>query len=92
MLVGSGFLGAGEAQHYDVELKAGGEYRVYVHPEDPTVDFDLHIFDENGALISWDESNASDARGVMTPAWSGPFRIVVNSARGSSRYSVAVYT
>lgn len=91
MLVGSGVLGPGESEYFDVNLTAGYEYRVYVHPENSLADFDLHIYDQSGNLVSYDESTESDAHGLMRPAWTGPFRILVNSSGGASRYTVAVY-
>jgi hypothetical protein len=91
VIVGSGFLGQGESQHVDVELAAGHVYRVYAQPEDQTVDFDLHIFDQNGNLVGWDETLNADAYGLIQPRWTGPFRIVVNAARGASRFAVAIY-
>lgn len=91
MLVGSGILGSGESEYFDVALESGGTYRVYVHPEQSDADFDLHIYDQNGNLVSWDEDSSSDAEGVVRPAWSGPFRIVVSSANRASRYAVALY-
>jgi hypothetical protein len=32
-----------------------------------------------------------NAYGVIQPEWIGPFRVVMNAARGSSRYAVAIY-
>jgi hypothetical protein len=91
MIIGAGFLGPGESEYVDVTLTAGHNYRIYAQPEDETVDFDLHIYDENGNLVSVDETLNADAYGVIQPDWTGPFRVVVNAARGSSRYAVAVY-
>jgi hypothetical protein len=91
MIIGAGFLGPGESEYVDVRLTAGHNYRIYAQPEDETVDFDLHIYDENGNLISWDETLNADAYGVIRPEWTGPFRVVVNAARGSSKYAVAIY-
>jgi hypothetical protein len=91
MLVGGGFLGQGESNYFDVGLAAGHNYRIYAHPEDQSVDFDLHIYDQNGNLVAWDETYDADAYGVIQPIFSGPFRVVVNAARGVSRYAVAIY-
>ena len=89
-LVGSGIIGAGGAQFYDVVLQGGHTYAVGVQPSDPTVDFDLHIFDENGVLVTEDISTAADAYCAITPRWTGPFRLVVEAARGLSTYQIQV--
>ncbi len=90
MIVVTGFVGPHEAQFLDVGLQSQHRYLINVVPNEPTVDFDLHIFDENGVLVSWDESPAADAICEITPAWTGPFRIVVDSKRGMSAYRVEV--
>ena len=89
-LVGSGIIGPGGAQFYDVVLQGGHTYAVGVQPSDPTVDFDLHIFDENGVLVTKDISTAADAYCAITPRWTGPFRLVVEAARGLSTYQIQV--
>lgn len=57
---------------------------------DPSVDFDLHVFDENGNLITEDISTAPNAYCAITPRWTGPFRLVVDAARGMSGYRIVV--
>jgi hypothetical protein len=89
-LVGSGVVGPGAAQFYDVVLQSGHTYSVGVEPLDPSVDFDLHVFDENGNLITEDISTAADAYCAITPRWTGPFRLVVDAARGMSGYRIVV--
>jgi hypothetical protein len=89
-LVGSGVVGPGAAQFYDVVLQMGHTYTVGVEPFDPSVDFDLQVFDQNGILITEDISAAPDAYCAITPRWTGPFRLVVESARGASGYRIAV--
>jgi hypothetical protein len=89
-LVGSGVVGPGAAQFYDVMLQSGHTYAVGVHPFQPGVDFDLQVFDENGNLITEDISAAPDAYCAITPRWTGPFRLVVESARGMSDYRIDV--
>ena len=89
-LVGSGIIGPGGAQWYDVVLQAGHTYAVGVQPTDPSVDFDLHILDENGNVVTEDISTAPDAYCAITPRWTGPFRLVVDSARGLSSYQIQV--
>jgi hypothetical protein len=89
-VVGAGVLGTGQAEYLDVMLEGGRTYSFSVHPSERNVDFDLHIYDQNGNLVSWDESTAADAYGMVTPIITGPFRIVVNAASGMSTYRVEV--
>jgi hypothetical protein len=89
-LVGSGIIGPGVAEYFDVVLRAEQTYLVHVNPFEVGVDFDLHIYDENGNLISEDVSAASDAYCAVTPRWTGPFRMVVESARGASAFRIEV--
>ena len=88
--VGTGTIGPGGMEFFDVVLTAGRPHRVYVHPDDPTVDFDLHVFDENANLVTEDVSTSADAYCIVTPRWTGPFRFVVNSASGASSYTIVV--
>ena len=88
-VVGAGVIGTGQAEFLDVMLEGGRTYSFSVHPSEKNVDFDLHIYDQNGNL-SWDETVAADAYGMVTPIITGPFRIVVNAASGMSTYQVEV--
>ena len=90
--VGAGVIGTGQAQYLDVVLQGGRTYSFSVHPSEPNVDFDLHIYDQNGTLVAWDESPAADAYGMVTPLITGPFRIVVNAVTGMSTYRVEVFS
>ena len=89
-VVGAGLIGTGQAEYLDVMLEGGHTYSFSVRPSEKSVDFDLHIYDQNGNLVAWDESTAADAYGVVTPIITGPFRIVVNAAEGMSTYQVEV--
>jgi hypothetical protein len=89
-VVGAGVIGTGQAEYLDVMLEGGRTYSFSVHPSERNVDFDLHIYDQNGNLVAWDESTAADAYGMVTPLITGPFRIVVNAAQGMSTYQVEV--
>lgn len=89
-LIGSGVLGPGQAQYFDVALQSGITYSVYVAPSDPSVDFDLFVYDENGNLITQDTKTNSDALCYITPLWSGPFRLLVKAARGLSTYNIRI--
>ena len=89
-LVGSGVIGHGGADAFDVLLTGGHTYAIAVQPTEPGVDFDLHVFDQNGNKVAQDTSYARDAYCAVTPAWTGPFRLVVESASGTSAYEVRV--
>jgi len=89
-LVGSGVIGPGGAEYFDVVLRGGITYSIYVDPDEPGVDFDLYIYDESGNLITQDTRTNSDALCFVTPRWTGPFRLVVKSERGVSTYRIRV--
>ena len=89
-LVGHGVLLPGQIEYFDVVLTSGVTYQVYVKPTDPTVDFDLYIYDEQNNLVTWDATPAADAYCTVTPVWTGPFRLKVTSNRGVSAYGIAV--
>jgi hypothetical protein len=89
-LVGSGVLGPGQAEYIDVALRGGVTYSVYVAPVEPGVDFDLYVYDENGNLVVQDTRDISDAHCLITPLWTGTFRLVVKAARGLSAYQIRV--
>lgn len=88
--IGSGTIGPGGAEAFDITLTAGTPHRVYVHPEDQSVDFDLTVLDQNGIVVDQDISTSADAFCVVTPRWTGPFRMLVTSAAGASRYEIIV--
>jgi hypothetical protein len=90
-LVGTGALGPGGAEFFDIVLQSGHTYSVYVQPTDPSVDFDLHIYDENGNLITEDITTAPDAFCRVTPRWTGTFRLIVNAASGTAGYRIEVH-
>ncbi len=89
-LIGSGVLGPGQAEYVDVVLQSGVTYSIYVDASDPSVDFDLYVFDEQGVEVAQDSTTDSDAHCYVRPLWTGPFRFVVKSARGLSSYTVSV--
>lgn len=89
-VVATGMIGTGQSQFLDVVLEGGHTYWINVHPSEAGVDFDLHIYDQNGNVVSWDETPAADAHGTVTPLITGPFRIVVNSVEGMAAYRVEI--
>ena len=89
-LVGTGVIGPGQSESFSVLLNAGITYRIYVAPSDASVDFDLWIRDENGNVIAYDNTTDPDALCEVTPRWTGPFLMSVQSARGLSSYTISV--
>jgi hypothetical protein len=89
-LVGSGVIGPGQSETFSVVLSAGTTYRIYVAPDDASVDFDLFVHDERGGLVAYDETTYADAFCQITPAWTGPFLLSVRSARGLASYTISV--
>lgn len=89
-LIASGTLGHGETKDFSVELRSGIKYSVYVNPTEPHADFDLYIYDENGNLIEYDSSTESDAYCFVIPKYTGPFRLLIKSESGFSKYYVRV--
>ncbi len=88
----TGFVGPGEQRSFDVMLQAGTSNTIYVRPEvGGSIDLDLHVYDENRALVS-DEHADIDAACRMTPAWSGPFHVVVSSTQGSGCFTLLIKT
>jgi hypothetical protein len=88
--IGSGTIRAGREEYFDVILNAGTRHRIYVHPENENVDFDLAIYDQDGNLVEIDVNESADAYCVVTPIWTGPFRIAVIAASGGGRYTLVV--
>ena len=91
----TGFVRPGEQRAFDVILKRGTGSIVYVRPDEDVsgdVDLDLHVYDESGALASYDDHSDMDAACRVTPNRTGPFRIVVSAARGSSGFKLLVKT
>jgi hypothetical protein len=90
VLTGSGVLFPGSTDSFDVMLNAGFTYNIYVRPYDLAADFDVFVYDQNANLVAGDDTPAADAFCAVTPRWTGPFRIVVRSSRGSSGYDIVV--
>jgi TIR domain-containing protein len=90
VLVYPSFLPSEGTEVVDIQLEAGHDYVVYVRPDDPSVDFDLGVFDENDNLIAEDTDVTSYATCLVSPSRTGPFRLAVTSARGASDYRLFV--
>ena len=89
-LIGSGLIGPGGSEYFDIVLNGGHTYAVMVEPTDPTVDFDLYVYDENGNLVTLDDSVRANAYCAITPRWTGLFRLLVKAHRGLSPYRIQV--
>ncbi len=85
-----GPLASGDMECWQVPLRANRVYEIYVQPSDPTVDFDLYIYDENDNPIDIDEDFNSDALCIVEPKWTGLFNIVVRCERGFSTYELTI--
>lgn len=85
-----GPLAPGDMECWPVVLQADKVYEIYVEPSDPTVDFDLYVYDENDNPIDTDEDLNSDALCIVAPGWTGPFNIVVRCERGFSTYELTI--
>jgi len=88
--LGTGTISSGGEEFFSVVLTADKPHRVFVHPDDPTVDFDLAVYDENNNLVDFDVSDSADAFCIITPKWTGTFRLQVMAARGMSSYTIVV--
>jgi len=88
--VASGELSPGEVERFDIVLVEDVAYDVYVTPYDPTVDFDLGVFDADGELLVRDVDVAAEARCRINPESTGQYILVVTSVRGASGYDIAV--
>jgi hypothetical protein len=89
-LIASGTLGHGETKDFEVELRSGIKYSIYVNPIESYADFDLYIYDETGNLIEYDSSTDSDAYCFVIPKYTGPFKLLIKSESGFSKYFVRV--
>ena len=88
--VATGTIGAGTEEYFQVVLTAGRSHRIWVHTDDRGVDFDLRVYDQNGNLVDADVSYSPDAFCIITPRWTGTFRLAVSAASGLGRYTLLV--
>lgn len=88
--IDTGIVVPGESKSHPIVLEGEITYVIYVEPSIEGVDFDLHVFDQNGNLVEQDIDETSDALCMITPRWTGPFALVVSSAVGTSDYTISV--
>lgn len=69
-------LPPGMQHYYDVVLVAGLPTFISVFGDGST-DLDIFVYDQNGFLIASDNRPFDQCRVVVSPYWTGPFRIVV---------------
>jgi len=81
-------LCAGDSWTYRGTLRGGESYKFQlVVPWD--ANFDIKIYDENNNLVgSGTKARGADESVTITPAWTGPFRIVVYSCSGGGQYTL----
>jgi len=83
--------GTGDSWTYRGTLAGHVTYKFQLVVPFPA-DFDIKIYDENGNLVAKGTRSGSDDESVtITPAWTGPFRIVVYSYSGSGFYTLKMY-
>jgi len=85
-----GYVGWGDMDSYGVVLERDTPYMFHVVADDPEVDFDLYVVDENEHVVDADESLESDATCQVVPRWTGPFSIVVRAVSGGGGYTLIV--
>ena len=76
-LAESGVLRTEGSHYHEAVLKGGKTYSICVDADNPDVDFDVSVYDENNNLVEQDDDDDSDALCFVTPRWTGPFRIEV---------------
>jgi hypothetical protein len=90
-VLGRDELAAGQSASYpSIKLSANVEYTIIVQSDDPTVAFDVNVFDENDNNVSTSSVYGAFIGCQVTPRWTGLFTIVVTCVRGYSAYSLVI--
>ncbi len=90
-LVGRDQLAKGQSDTYrNVKLSAGILYTIMIKADEPSVMFDVDVYDENGNRVSTSPIYGSTIGCQVAPRWTGLFTIVVTCVRGFSEYSLVV--
>ena len=87
-LLGRGSLSAGYYQEIPYVLTASVPYMLTVSSDDPTVIYDLDLFDENGHMVATSPVEGPIAMCQVTPAWTGSFVVRVTGRRGTGMFSL----
>ncbi len=82
---------ATDRDYFTITLSGGVPYEITLSVPLWT-DFDIAVFDENGNLVGHSENGAGETETVyISPAWTGPFYIVVYSYNGDTgSYAIQV--
>lgn len=88
--VASNNINAGDRHIYTAPFRGGISYKIYVQNALPMVDLDIYILDGNGNVLASDNSYASDAGCMFTPAWTDEYVIAVVCASGSTTYHLYI--
>jgi hypothetical protein len=88
--IGSGTIRAGGEEYFDVVLNAGTHHRIYVHPRTKMSTSTSRCMTRTETSSRSDVGESADAFCVVTPIWTGPFRIAVIAASGVGRYTLVV--
>jgi hypothetical protein len=80
-----------EEESFEIVLREDRKYHIYVDATDPSVDFDLHVYGEDDALVASDDHLQADAQVEIEPHRTGPYRLQVRSVKGVSEFVVLVY-
>jgi hypothetical protein len=79
-----GLLDVGRARGVRMTLYQGTEYVLFASGCEEAVDVDILVYDENRNLVAGDTDSSVDAIARVTPAWSGPFLVVIRMADAGS--------
>ena len=63
---------------YEITLKQGESFYIYVSGDGDT-DLDLFVYDENGNLVGSDVEDDDACLCVVTPKWTGKFKIKIKN-------------
>lgn len=87
----TGNLNTGDSDTFDCILRGTVTYVFFVDADEPGVDFDLFIYNENGQLVTKDSSSATDAQCILTPEYTQHYTVKIKSSRGVSNYSISIW-
>jgi hypothetical protein len=79
-----GLLEEGRYKGVRMTLYEGTDYVLFASGCEEASDVDIYIYDENRNLIARDTRSSVDAIAHITPAWSGPFVVIIAMADTSS--------
>ena len=90
-LLGRDQLSSGQSDRYpNIKLSANTQYTIMVQSDDPTVAFDVNVFDENSNNVSTSAVYGAHIGCQVKPRWTGLFTVIVTCVRGYSSYSLVI--